>query len=63
MLAQILTEPGFGGLIVMVVLIACLSFYGSLILWIARAREQTEEPLRRARRPKAQQPELEGARS
>ncbi|RME85390.1 MAG: hypothetical protein D6775_02940 [Caldilineae bacterium] len=42
MFARLLTEPGLGGLIVLAALVLCLSFYGSLILWIARARP-TEE--------------------
>jgi len=32
-----LTQPGAGGLVVITVLMLCLGFYGSLILWIARA--------------------------
>ncbi len=39
MFARLLTEPGLGGLIVLTVLVLCVSFYGSLILWIARAKQ------------------------
>jgi|GEM_PF-5655822 len=32
-----LTQPGMGGLVVLVVLTTCLAFYGGLVAWIARA--------------------------
>lgn len=63
MLVRFLTEPGVGGLIVMVVLVLCLSFYGSLVLWIARAEESAEAALTRGRQREPQGAQLEGARS
>ncbi len=63
MIARFLTEPGFGGLIVMVVLVVCLSFYGSLVVWIARARESAEAVLARGRQREPRSAQLEGAQS
>ncbi len=63
MIAKFLTEPGFGGLIVMIALVVCLSFYGSLIVWIVRARSSAEETLKRDRQQEPQRARLEGARS
>lgn len=45
MFARFLMEPGLGGLVVLTVLVLSVSFYGSLILWIARAKP-TEEVYR-----------------
>ena len=50
MFTRLLTEPGLGGLIVLTALVLCVSFYGSLILWIARAKPTTEEATQAARR-------------
>lgn len=63
MIARLLTEPGGGGLIVMVVLVVCLSFYGSLVLWIARAKESAGAVVKRDRQRESQGAQLEGARS
>ncbi len=37
MLTSLLTTPGIGGLLVIAVLVASLTFYGSLVVSIARA--------------------------
>jgi hypothetical protein len=39
-LGKILTETGYGGAIVFIVIFACLAFSGSLIVWIARGKEE-----------------------
>lgn len=39
-LSKIFTETGYGGAIVLIVLSTCLAFYGSLIVWITRGKEE-----------------------
>ncbi len=39
-LGKIFTETGYGGAIVLIALLSCLAFYGSLIAWIARGKEE-----------------------
>ncbi len=62
MLVRILTEPGFGGLIVLAVLVISLTFYGGLVLWVASARPERERKPEPAPQPQPEHGELQGAR-
>jgi hypothetical protein len=40
--SRILTQPGYGGFIVLALQALCFAFYGALIVWIVRGGRKKE---------------------